>query len=161
MAQQTNKVIKGQNLRVMVGGKCVAYATSCSLEIKGNLEDASTKDSTGGWDEQELTGKSWTVSVDALFSYGAQEANALNGREIIDAMLQGDKVTLIFGRTTGANNRTAVTGTEALQYTGEAWIDSVSVKSENKANVSYTASFTGTGALALAATTSANTTTTT
>lgn len=101
------------------------------------------------------------VSVDALFSYGTQEANALNGREIIDAMLQGDKVTLIFGRTSGVNNRSAATGTEALQYSGEAWIDSVSVKSENKANVTYTASFTGTGALALLATTSTSTTSTT
>lgn len=160
MAQATNKVIKGQNLRVMVGGKCVAYATSCNLEIKGNLEDASTKDSTGGWDEQELTGKSWTVSVDALFSYGTQEDNALNGREMIDAMLQGDKATLIFGRTTGVNNRSAATGTEALQYSGEAWMDSLTVKSENKANVTYTASFTGTGALTLLPTTSALTSTT-
>ncbi len=160
MAQATNKVIKGQNLRVMVGGKCVAFATSCSLEIKGNLEDASTKDSTGGWDEQELTGKSWTVSVDALFSYGTQEANALNGREMIDAMLLGSTVTLILGRTSGVNNRSAVTGTEALQYSGEAWIDSVTVKSENKANVTYTASFTGTGALVLLPPASASTSTT-
>lgn len=154
MAQQKNSVIKGQNLRVMVGSKCIAFATSCSLEVKANLEDASTKDSTGGWDEQELTGMSWSMSVDALYSAGGPETDALNGNEMLDTVLAGSKVTLLFARTTGDKNRSlCVIGTgittdaEQVQYTGDAWVDSVSVKSDNKSNVTYSASFTGNGEL--------------
>ena len=44
---EQNKVIKGQNLRIFVGEKCVAFSTSCQLQVSANLEDTSTKDSTG------------------------------------------------------------------------------------------------------------------
>jgi hypothetical protein len=44
-------VIKGQNLRVLIGGKCVAFATSCTVHVSLNLEDSSTKDSTNNFTE--------------------------------------------------------------------------------------------------------------
>jgi hypothetical protein len=58
--------IKGQNLRVMVGGKCIAMATSCTFHVSAQLEDSSTKDSVGDFQEQEVTGLSWDAQPESL-----------------------------------------------------------------------------------------------
>lgn len=58
--------IKGQNLRLLIGGKCVAGATSCTMHIAAQTEDSSTKDDTGDWTRNEITGLQWDASVDAL-----------------------------------------------------------------------------------------------
>ena len=50
----------------MVGGKCIAMATSCTFHIGTSLEDSSTKDSTGDWQEQEVVGLNWDASCDSL-----------------------------------------------------------------------------------------------
>lgn len=146
MAEQS-KIIKGQNLRIFVGTKCIAYATSCQLQVSVNLEDASTKDSTGSWDQQEIVGKSWSMSVDALYSAGATDQTGLNAVELLDMMLAGNKVVAKFTLTQGEKNREAVSGANAIEYTGNAWINDISVTAGNKANASYTASLAGDGAL--------------
>lgn len=61
--------IKGQNLRLFIGDKCVAAATNCSLNVSANLQDATTKDS-GEWAESICTGVSWEASVEALVTEG-------------------------------------------------------------------------------------------
>lgn len=57
---------KGQNLRVFMGGKVIAGATSCTVHLAAQVEDASTKDSPDGWAVNECTGLSWDVATDAL-----------------------------------------------------------------------------------------------
>ncbi len=69
-------VIKGKNLRVMVGGKCIAMGTSCQIHVGTQLEDSSTKDSTGDWQEQEVTALNWDVTTDSLVTL---EDNGSNG----------------------------------------------------------------------------------
>lgn len=147
MAEQ-NKVIKGQNLRVFVGGKCVAFATSCQLQVSANLEDTSTKDSTGSWDEQEIVSKSWSMSVDALYNAGGTDATGLNAQEMLDLLLAGNRVEVRFCVTGGAQNRESLTATSTMaEYEGSAWINDLSVTAANKSNASYSASLTGDGAL--------------
>ncbi len=147
MADQ-NKVIKGQNLRVFVGGKCVAFATSCQLQVSANLEDTSTKDSTGSWDEQEIVSKSWSMSVDALYNAGGTDATGLNAQEMLDLLLAGNRVEVRFCVTGGAQNRESLTATSTMaEYEGSAWINDLSVTAANKSNASYSASLTGDGAL--------------
>ena len=58
--------IKGQNLRVMVGRKCIAMSTSATFHIGTELQDSSSKDSTGDWQEQEVTGLNWDASTESL-----------------------------------------------------------------------------------------------
>lgn len=79
-------VIKGQNLRISIGGKFIVFATSCTLHVSAKLEDSSTKDSTGDWDEQEITGMSWDISTDALYSVD-KDTNGVNGEDAIDMIL--------------------------------------------------------------------------
>ena len=62
--------IKGQNLRVLLGGRCVAAATSCTLHVAMQTEDSSTKDDDGDFATVNPVGLSWDVSVDALVTDG-------------------------------------------------------------------------------------------
>jgi len=127
----------------MVGNKCVACATSCTVHIAQSLEDASTKDSTNGWTEQEITGRSWDVSVDALV---AVDATGETVGDLIDLLLGDTKATLKFTQTEGNQNRTEESS-PIITLTGSAWCNDISISAANKQNATYTAQFTGDGAL--------------
>lgn len=58
--------IKGQHLRLFINDRCVAAAQTCTVHLAAQLESSSSKDSTGDWEEQEVTGLSWDASTDAL-----------------------------------------------------------------------------------------------
>jgi len=135
-------VIKGQNFRVSVGGKFVAASTSCSLHIASTLEDASTKDSTGNWQEQECTGKSWDGSADGLVVVDSAETGetAFSLTELV-----GTKVAIVFQETSGEKNREAKSG--GVTYTGNAWVNDISISAGNKTNCQYSIQFTGDGSL--------------
>lgn len=136
--------IKGQNLRVFVGGKCIAAATSCTVHMAAQTEDASTKDSTGDWAENEVTGKSWDMSTDALVCLTDPES--AQGKSTVDILgLIGTTVAVTFDKTEGTNNRTATTST--IKKTGNAIITDISITAANRQNATYTVQFTGTGAL--------------
>ena len=68
--------IKGQNLRLFIGNKCVAAATSCGLHINANIQEKSTKDSDE-WTENECLGVSWDAQVDALVTENPIEMHSL------------------------------------------------------------------------------------
>ena len=137
-------VIKGQNLRLLIGGKCVAFATSCTVHSSLNLEDSSTKDSTNNYTEQTPTGISWDMSCDALYSVDT-DATGVNGVDALDLVLAQAKVQVQFEQTQGEKNRVAVTGTAV--YSGSAWVNDISVNAGNKQNTSYTIQLAGDGQL--------------
>lgn len=132
--------IKGQNLRISLGGKIVAAATSCSIHYAAQLEDSSTKDDTNDWSNQECTGKSWDGSADALVVIDASET----GLKAFDTLaLLGTKVSVSFEHTSGEKNR-VVSG---VIYSGEAIINDVSISAGNRQNATYSIQFTGVGEL--------------
>ena len=137
--------IKGQNLRVMVGGKCIAMATSCTFHVSAQLEDSSTKDSVGDFQEQEVTGLSWDAQTESLVTL---EDNGTNGelpQDILSLMINKTKVTLTFDQTNGANNRVGMNS--VIKKTGQAYVTDVSISAQNRQNSTCTVQFTGTGAL--------------
>ncbi len=137
--------IKGQNLRVMVGGKCIAMATSCQFHISAQMEDASTKDSVGDFQEQEVTGLSWDAQTESLVTL---EDNGTNGelpQDILSLMINKTKVTLTFDQTAGANNR--VGQNSSIKKTGEAYVSDVQITAQNRQNSQLSVQFAGTGAL--------------
>ena len=136
--------IKGQNLRVMVGGKCIAMATSCTFHVSAQLEDSSTKDSVGDFQEQEVTGLSWDAQTESLVTL---EDNGTNGelpQDILSLIINKTKVTLTFDQTNGANNRVGMNS--VIKKTGQAYITDVSISAQNRQNSTCTVQFTGTGA---------------
>lgn len=129
--------MKGQNLRIFIkqgsgDAKCVAFATSCTYHLSATLEDSSTKDDSGGFQKQEVTGMAGDFSCDALYSVAA-DSTGVNGEDALDMLLAGQEVTVEFSATTGEKNRTA-TGNK---YTCAAIINDISVSSSNRQNVSY------------------------
>lgn len=137
-------VIKGQNLRLLIGGKCVAFSTSCTAHVSLNLEESSTKDSTNNFTEQTPTGISWDMSCDALYSVDA-DATGVNAIDALDTVLAQQKVQVQFEETTGDKNRVAVTG--GAVYSGYAWVNDISINAANRQNTSYTIQLTGDGQL--------------
>ena len=142
--------IKGQNLRVMVGTasggeKCIAMATSAQFHISAELQDSSSKDSVGDWQEQEVTGLSWDAQTDSLVTL---EDNGTNGelpQDILSLMINKTKVTLTFDQTAGANNR--VGQNSVIKKTGKAYVSDVQITAQNRQNSTMTVQFQGTGAL--------------
>jgi hypothetical protein len=93
--------IMGQNFRAFVGGSAVPEATNCQVTIQGNLEDASTKDSTGGWSEEQMTSKQWSVQVDDV------DASLATLRALITRFNSDSKTTVGLDQTSGTQNREA------------------------------------------------------
>ena len=143
-------IIKGQNLRVMVGTssggeKCIAMATSCTFHIATQLESSSTKDSEGDWQEQEVVGLSWDAQTESLITL---EDNGTNGelpQDLLSIMINKTKVHLVFDQTAGANNRVAQNS--VIKMSGWAWLNDVSIQAANRQNATVSAQFTGTGPL--------------
>lgn len=136
-------VIKGQNLRIKIAGKFVGFATSCTVHVSASLEDSSTKDSSDGiFQEQQLTGLAWDISTDALYSVDT-DATGINAEGALDAILARQKVDIEFTGTVGTNNRQAT----GHKYTGQAWINDISINATNRQNASYSLQAQGTGAL--------------
>ena len=136
-------IIKGQYLRIVLGGKYVAFSTACTAHVSATLQDSSTKDSTDGiWQEQDLTGMAWDISCDALYSVDA-DATGVNGEDALDMVLAKQKVLVEFTGTTGEKNREA----QGNKYVGYAWINDISVNATNRQNTSYTLQAQGTGPL--------------
>ena len=137
--------IKGQNLRVMVGGKCIAMSTNSVFHISATLESSSTKDSVGDFEEQEVTGLSWDASCDALVTLTDNGTNGELVTDLISLMINKTLVTLTFDQTDGTNNRTGQNA--AIKRTGTAYINDVQVTAQNRANSTFTVQFAGTGPL--------------
>ena len=139
-------IIKGQNLRVMVGGKCIAMASSCQIHIGTQLEDSSTKDSTGDWQEQEVTGLNWDATTDSLVTL---EDNGTNGelpQDLMSLIINKTQVTLSFDTTAGTNNR--VGQNSVIKRSGTAYLTDYNLTAPNRQNSTLNCKFTGTGPLA-------------
>ena len=138
--------IKGQNLRVMVGGKCIAMATSCTFHVSAQLQDSSTKDSVGDFQEQEVTGLSWDAQTESLVTLEDNGSNGELPQDLLSLMINKTKVTLTFDQTAGANNR--VGQNSAIKKTGEAYIHAINITAQNRQNSTISVQFSGTGPLA-------------
>jgi hypothetical protein len=138
--------IKGQNLRVMVGGKCIAMATSCTFHVSAQLQDSSTKDSVGDFQEQEVTGLSWDAQTESLVTLEDNGSNGELPQDLLSLMINKTKVTLTFDQTAGANNR--VGQNSAIKKTGEAYINDINITAQNRQNSTISVQFSGTGPLA-------------
>lgn len=138
--------IKGQNLRVMVGGKCIAMATSCTFHISAQVESASTKDDANDFEVNEVTGLSWDAQTDSLVTLTDNGVNGELPTDLMSLIINKTKVTLTFDQTAGTNNR--VGQNSVIKKTGQAYITDMSVQAPNRQNSTLSVQFTGTGPLA-------------
>lgn len=140
-------IIKGQNLRIMVGGKCIAMATSCQLHISAQMEDSSTKDD-GNWQTQEVVGLSWDVQTDSLITLVDNGSNGELPTDLLSLIISQTKVTLTFDQTAGTNNR--VGQNAAIKRTGYAYLTDYNLVAQNRTAAKLTCQFQGDGPLSAA-----------
>lgn len=139
--------IMGQNFRAFVGGleaaNAVVEETNCSVQIQGNMEDGSTKDTENAWITESMTSKQWTLSVDSL------QATAARLKAIITQFNSDSTVSVGFDQTDttpGGQNRTP--SNAAFARSGQAHLIDVSISAPNRANIQVSLQYQGTGALA-------------
>ena len=137
--------IKGQNLRVMVGGKCIAMATSCTFHISAQVESASTKDDANDFEVNEVTGLSWDAQTDSLVTLTDNGVNGELPTDLMSLIINKTKVTLTFDKTADTNNRTGQNS--AIKRSGEAYLTDYSISAQNRQNSTLSCQFTGTGHL--------------
>ena len=137
--------IKGQNLRVMVGGKCIAMATSCTFHISAQVESASTKDDANDFEVNEVTGLSWDASTDSLVTLTDNGTNGELPTDLMSLIINKTVVTLTFDQTAGTNNRTGQNS--AIKRSGQAYLTDYSISAQNRQNSTLSCQFTGTGPL--------------
>lgn len=137
-------IFKGQNLRLKLNGKYVAFATDCTIHTSISLESCASKDSVGNWQEQEITGRSWDISASALYSVDP-DADGQNAENVLDLVLAGQRVWAEFGATEGYKNREEVAGSN--KYCGWVWLNDNSITATNRANGTYQLQAQGDGPL--------------
>lgn len=137
--------IKGQNLRVMVGGKCIAMATSCTFHISAQVESASTKDDANDFQVNEVTGLSWDAQTDSLVTLTDNGTNGELPTDLLSLIINKTVLTLTFDQTAGTNNRTGQNS--AIKRSGQAYLTDYSLSAQNRQNSTLSCQFTGTGPL--------------
>ena len=138
---------KGQNFRVFIDDKCVAASKTCSFEESAELEDISTKDSTGSAKQNSTKGKSWNGSADALV-LNLNDSSALNFENLISKIIKGTLVSVKFTETEGDQNRTIVSADKnEITVSGKALINDLTIKSTVNEEITVAIKFMGYGPL--------------
>lgn len=141
--------LKGKNLMLFVSEKALALATSCSLDLTANTEDAASKDS-GGWDDPEITGWAWTASSDNMCAADEADSVDLAYEALVALWLAGEPVDVKFGVAANASDVDVPAPGWTVPtkgYSGKAIIDSVKITAANKQNATISVTLKGKGAL--------------
>lgn len=129
----------GQNFRAFVASSAVPEATNCQVTIQGNMEDTTTKDSEGAWNEEQMTSKQWSVQVDDV------DASYTTLRALITRFNSDTKTTVGWDQTAGAQNRVAKQADFARS--GQAILNDLSIQANNRQTIQVTCQYQGSGAL--------------
>lgn len=131
--------INGNNLRIEIGGKPIFGAKTCKISLSREFLDILNKD-TANFKDRLPDGIEWSASCDSDVQFATNATKTLM-KDILDAFLAGTSVSLTF--------TTKVTGDWVLS--GSAFIDKFDLDATKKSVVSGAYSFTGSGAITVAA----------
>ena len=136
-------IIKGDELMLFKDNKSLAYATSHTLTITGNTIDISSKDH-GYWGASEIGNITWEITTENLYTDTDFDA-------LFDAMVAKTPITIIFGKAgnynvNGLGNLNNWTPGTAYK-TGSAVITSLTANANTGENATFSATFTGVGAI--------------
>ena len=135
--------LKGQNFRILTYDatdevfKCVGMASSCTVNLNTNTEEASTKDDVGMAAKPEIISKSWQVSVESL--------SIADAAAMLTAIKSFTPFTLLWDENTPTDNQTPEQA--AFCRKGQAYLNDITLQLDDRANCSKNLQFTGNGAL--------------
>lgn len=139
--------IRGGDMMLFVNGKSIAYATSHTLTISGDTQDTSNKDEGGGdWASNEVSTLSWAAQSENMYSIDGAGSNF---DDLFDIMVAKTPVTATFSKKTETAVNVPESGWTASKpdYEGKVVITSLELNAPNGEYATYTAQFTGIGAL--------------
>lgn len=129
--------LKGQNFRILLLDgtefKVVGMATSCTVNMTTNTEDASTKDDVGLAAKPTMTSLAWNVQVDSL--------NVLDTGAMLTAIKNFTPFTLLFDVVSTSDNQTS-TGDDACRV-GQAYLADGTFNFNDRENSSKSLQFQG------------------
>ena len=143
---------KGQFIRLFLGSDntatpaaVIGAAKSLTLHISCTVEDASTKDTTGDWVQNEVTAVNFDISTSALVRSGetidsSVDAQGLN--ELEEIYEDGNPVKFQIAHVSGDNNRTKGN----VIISGSVILTQLTINAANKQNATYDAQLQGWGA---------------
>lgn len=132
----TTGIVNGTNLRIYKGGVKIGYATSCTLSLSMETRQTLTKDTPGnGWVEVASGQKSATLSTEFLFSYDTANISPEDLWDDFDA-----RTLLLLRFTTDAQGD--------KYWEGSGYITSLEISSPVEDNITCSATFTVSGAIA-------------
>ncbi|MCR9252291.1 MAG: phage tail protein [bacterium] len=123
--------VRGQVLAWSVGGVQVEDQTDSEISFELEMDDFTSKDSTGNWKEFLPGLKSWSGSCSGTYDPTATEG----ADESIDDLIAGTALTVLFTTGTTGNR----------QWTGTAYITSANIQAPLTGPATYSISFQGTG----------------
>jgi len=135
--------LKGQNLRILVYDttatkfKCIGMATSCTVNLTANTDDASTKDDVGGSAKPEVTSNAWSVNVESL--------NVVDAGAMLTAIKSMTPLTLMWDETSTTDNQSIEEAGYARK--GQAYLNDLTLTFDDRTNSAKSLQFTGTSAL--------------
>ena len=149
-------ILKGSEVMLFVDGAPIALATNCSLEVTTQTQDARTKDSANGPDD-EFDFCNWSLSSESFVGENEDVESQVLADDLLDMQLVGTLVSVIIGRVSrtsagieadGWNAPSAAGANTVLgAYEGKALIMSSSVNAPNEGKATFSVKLNGRGEL--------------
>jgi len=130
---------KGQNFRICMydstdeNYKVIGMATSCTVTLNGNTENASTKDDVGAAQKLIIVSKSWQVQVESL--------NVADTGAILTVAKAMAPVLIMWDEVSTTDNQTREKATYARK--GMAYLSDVTFNFNDRENSAKSLQFTG------------------
>lgn len=148
----SNTFTKGQFVRLFLGSDntatpatVIAAAQSMSLHVALQLEDATSKDTTGDYVVQEPVSLSYDISTSALVRSGESVTSLVGGKSLSELETiyeNGTPVKWQIANVSGANNRTK----GSVIVSGSCVLTQLTVNAAVKQNATFDAQLQGYGA---------------
>ena len=148
---------KGQFIRLFLGSdntvtpaKVIGAAKSLTLHVSCTVEDASTKDTTGDWVQNEVTAVNFDISTSALVRSGEtieSDVDAQGLNELEEICEGGTPVKFQIANVSGDNQRTK----GSVIVSGSVILTQLTINAPNKQNATYDAQLQGWGAYTVGA----------
>ena len=142
---------KGQFVRLFLGSdnsavpaKVIAAAKTLQVHVSVQLEDATTKDTDGTFQVQEVTGISYDITTNALVRSGDVITSSVQGQDLasIESIHEAElPVKFQIANVSGANQRTK----GSVLMSGSVIVSSLSINAANRQNATYNVTLSGYG----------------
>lgn len=146
------KSVEGKDLMLFLDGNTVALATSCSINVSRNMDEASSKDD-GSWRTVTPGDASWDISAESLFSPDGEDETQKQVAfpDLFAALVEGKELEAHFTVAENASSNGLPDGGWTPKagegYKGKCYVNASSINAAKGSASSSSFSFTGNGPL--------------